>query len=118
MRDPREKGRIWDKIISIIQNSDMASSTLKQRTKTSIKQKWDSLLQKYRDVKDKIARTGEEPIEWEFFNDMDEYLKEDPSVTAPVTCNSIYGIKCKAQKTENQQDNEVNLFCLIGKIYI
>jgi hypothetical protein len=87
----------------------MTSSVLKERTKTSIQQKWDSLLQKYRDIKDKIARTGEEAIQndWEFFNDMDEYLKEDPSVTAPVTCDSIYGIKRKVQKTENQ-DEEVN----------
>lgn len=116
-KDPREKGRIWDKIISTIQNSDMASSSLKERTKASIQQKWDSLLQKYRDIKDKIARTGEEPIqnEWEFFRDMDEYLKEDPSITAPITCDSIHGVKHKIQKPENQ-DEEV--FCLIIYLFI
>ncbi|GES95438.1 hypothetical protein GLOIN_2v1486595 [Rhizophagus clarus] len=106
----KEKGRIWDKIISTIQNSDMASSSLKERTKASIQQKWDSLLQKYRDIKDKISRTGEEPIqnEWEFFRDMDEYLKEDPSITAPITVDSIHGVKHKIQKPENQ-DEENNI---------
>ncbi|GES86158.1 trihelix transcription factor GT-3a-like [Rhizophagus clarus] len=109
-KDPREKGRIWDKIISTIQNSDMASSSLKERTKASIQQKWDSLLQKYRDIKDKISRTGEEPIqnEWEFFRDMDEYLKEDPSITAPIIVDSIHGVKHKIQKPENQ-DEENNI---------
>ena len=111
VRDPREKGRIWDKIIFNIQTSDMASPALKERTKQSIQQKWDSLLQKYRDIKDKIARTGEEAaqIDWEFFNDMDEYLKGDPSVTAPVTCDSIYGIKRKTKTTDNQ-DEVIYLF--------
>ena len=63
-----------------------------------VQQKRDSLLQKYHDIKDKIARTGEGAVQnnWEFFNDMDEYLKEDSSVTAPVTCDSIHGIKHKA----------------------
>ena len=78
-RDPREKGRIWDKIIFTIKNSDMTSLALKERTKASVQQKWESLLQRYHDIKDKISRTGEEAVqnEWEFFNDMDEYLKED-----------------------------------------
>ncbi|GBB83823.1 hypothetical protein RclHR1_10490007 [Rhizophagus clarus] len=81
-----------------------------ERTKASIQQKWDSLLQKYRDIKDKISRTGEEPIqnEWEFFCDMDEYLKEDPSITAPITVDSIHGVKHKIQKPENQ-DEENNI---------
>ena len=98
-----------------------ASLVLKGRTKASIQQKWDSLLQKYRDIKDKVARTGEEAVQndWEFFNDMNEYLKEDPSITAPVTCDSIYGIKRKVEKIENQ-DDEVNnsLFDQKGLLFI
>ncbi|KAF0420942.1 trihelix transcription factor gt-3a-like: PROVISIONAL [Gigaspora margarita] len=61
-KDPREKGQIWDKIIANMQSSEIASIVLKERTKTSIQQKWDSLLQKYRDIKDKISSTGEEAI--------------------------------------------------------
>ncbi|CAI2200704.1 17862_t:CDS:2, partial [Funneliformis geosporum] len=80
VKDPREKGRIWNRIISIIQNSDLASSALKNHTKASIQQKGDSLLQKYRDIKDRIISTGEEAVQndWEFFNDMDKYLSKDP----------------------------------------
>ena len=44
VKDPREKEQIWDKIIFIIQSSDIASSALKKCTKASIQQKWDSLL--------------------------------------------------------------------------
>ncbi|CAG8523791.1 258_t:CDS:2 [Cetraspora pellucida] len=36
VRDPKEKGRIWNMITSNIQTSDAASSVLKERTKTSI----------------------------------------------------------------------------------
>jgi hypothetical protein len=109
-KDPREKGRVWDKIVSNLQNSDMASSALKERTKASIQQKWDSLLQKYRDIKDRIASTGEEAIQndWEFFSDMDKYLRKDPSVAAPVTSDSIYGIKHKEDTIENHKE-EVKL---------
>ena len=39
VRDPREKGRIWDKIIANIQESDFASLTLKERTKASVQRK-------------------------------------------------------------------------------
>jgi hypothetical protein len=109
VKDPREKGRIWDKIISIIQNSNIASSALKKRTKASIQQKWDSLLQKYRNIKDRIASTGEGAIqnEWEYFNDMDKYLRNDPSIIAPVTSDSISGIKHKEQDTIENQEEEV-----------
>jgi hypothetical protein len=62
VKDAREKGRIQDRIIINIQTSDAASSALKERTKASIQQKWDALLQKYRDIKDKIESTGEEAI--------------------------------------------------------
>jgi len=82
---------------------------LKERTKASIQQKWDALFQKYRDIKDKIESTGEEAIQndWEFFNDMDNYLRKDPSITAPVTSDSIYGVKRKAQKNaDDDQDEE------------
>jgi transcriptional regulator len=78
VKDARKKGRIQDRIITNIQTSDAASSALKERTKASIQQKWDALLQKYRDIKDKIESTGEEAIQndWEFFKDMDNFLRK------------------------------------------
>ncbi|CAG8462753.1 3587_t:CDS:2 [Gigaspora rosea] len=47
----------------------IASSVLKERSKALIQQKWDALYQKYRDVKNSITHTGEEPLqnEWDFF---------------------------------------------------
>ncbi|KAF0547188.1 trihelix transcription factor gt-3a-like: PROVISIONAL [Gigaspora margarita] len=108
VKDPREKGRIWDKIITNIQTSEIASLVLKERTKTSIQQKWDSLLQKYCDIKDQIASTGEELVHnnGEFFDDIDEYLRKDPSVTAPITSDSFYGIK---RKSVEDQDDEKDI---------
>ncbi|CAG8508560.1 22374_t:CDS:2 [Gigaspora rosea] len=87
VKDPRQKGRIWDKIVSNLQESTVASVALKGRTRTSIQQKWESLHQKYRSIKDTIKNTGEGAIqtEWEFFNDMEENLKNDSSIVAPVT---------------------------------
>ncbi|CAB4426923.1 unnamed protein product [Rhizophagus irregularis] len=108
VKDPREKGRIWDKIITNIQKSDMASPALKERTKTSVQQKWDALLQKFHDIKDKIESTGGEAIQndWEFFKDMDSFLRKDPSIVAPITSDSIYGIKRKEQKNAEEQVEE------------
>ncbi len=35
------------------------------------------------------------------------YLRKDPSITAPVTSDSIYGVKHKAQKNaDDDQDEE------------
>jgi Myb/SANT-like DNA-binding domain len=114
VKDAREKGRIWDRIVINIQTSGIASLSLKERTKASIQQKWDALLQKYRDIKDKIESTGEEAIQndWEFFKDMDNYLRKDPSVVAPITSDSIYGIKHKVQKNAEDQE-EVTHYLLI-----
>ncbi|KAF0475487.1 hypothetical protein F8M41_024626 [Gigaspora margarita] len=38
---------------------------------------------------------------------MDEYLREDPNVTAPIMSDSIYGIKC--QNIENQEEGEKDI---------
>ncbi|CAG8799571.1 26056_t:CDS:2, partial [Gigaspora rosea] len=35
---------------------------------------------------------------------MDEYLKKDPSITAPITSDSIHGIKRKVQPNNEDQD--------------
>ncbi|RIB02254.1 hypothetical protein C2G38_2228352 [Gigaspora rosea] len=68
---------------------------------------------KYRDIKDTVASTGEEPLQnnWEFFYDIDEYLRSDPSVEASITSNSIRGVKRKAQECEElNEDEHVILF--------
>ena len=39
VKGPREKGRIWDKIILIIQYSDLASFVWQERKKVSIQNK-------------------------------------------------------------------------------
>ncbi|CAG8798107.1 19025_t:CDS:2, partial [Cetraspora pellucida] len=81
-KDPREKGRIWNKIISGIQSST-SNLNLKERSKTSVQQKWESIHQKYRNIKDVIKNTGEEAIqnEWEFFNDIDSKKKRSIRTT-------------------------------------
>ena len=43
VKDPREKGRNWDTIVSNIQLSSVAGPVLKEWSKTSIQQKWDAL---------------------------------------------------------------------------
>ncbi|CAG8785404.1 16062_t:CDS:2 [Cetraspora pellucida] len=83
VRDPHEKGHIWDKI--------------------------NSFHQKYCNIKDIIKNTGEEAIQndWEFFKDMDKYLKNDPSIEAPITSDSINGIKHKEKNnTDNYEDED------------
>ncbi|CAG8584230.1 20242_t:CDS:2, partial [Cetraspora pellucida] len=77
VRDLRHKGRIWDKIVSNIQGYTTASTALKER--------------------EEAVQT-----EWEFFNNMEEFLKNDPSISVPVTSDSISGIKRK----QNDQKEE------------
>ncbi|RGB22337.1 hypothetical protein C1646_776256 [Rhizophagus diaphanus] len=43
VKDPREKGQIWNNIVSNIQFSNIASPVLKEHSKTSIQQKWDTV---------------------------------------------------------------------------
>ncbi|CAG8816203.1 24212_t:CDS:2, partial [Gigaspora rosea] len=81
VKDPREKERIWDTIVSNIQSSSVA---------------------------DTVASNREEPLQndWEFFYDIDEYLRSDPSVEASITSDSIRGVKCKAQECEELNEDE------------
>ena len=108
VKDPREKGKIWDKIVSNIQTSSIASPTLKEHSKTSIQQKWNAIFQKYCDIKDTISCTGKEAIQndWEFYDDIDEYMKSDPSVHAPITSDSIRGVKHKMQDDLSDDKND------------
>ena len=39
---------------------------------------------------------------------MDNFLRKDPSIVAPITSDSIYGIKRKEQKNAEDQDEEVS----------
>ncbi|KAF0534286.1 trihelix transcription factor gt-3a-like: PROVISIONAL [Gigaspora margarita] len=90
-KDPREKGHIWNNIISSIQAS-APNSTLKDHSKF-------------------LFSKSEETIqnEWELFNDVDIYLKDDPSITAPITSDSICSIKHhKPDKDNTNNDNEIN----------
>ncbi|CAG8485233.1 7334_t:CDS:2 [Scutellospora calospora] len=45
-------------------------------------------------------------LQREFFDDMDEHLKKDSSITAPITSDSINRVKCKLQKTKNNNDDD------------
>lgn len=58
----------------------------------------------------KIESTGGEAIQndWEFFKDMDSFLRKDLSIVAPITSDSIYGIKRKEQENAEEQVKEVN----------
>ncbi|CAG8710162.1 24232_t:CDS:2 [Cetraspora pellucida] len=46
----------------------------------------------------------QEKLKNEFFDDMDIFLRKDPSVTAPITSDSIHEIKCKMQESIEDQD--------------
>ncbi|CAG8778943.1 9394_t:CDS:2, partial [Cetraspora pellucida] len=61
-------------------------------SKTSIQQKWESIYQKYQNIKD------------EFFDDVDTYMKNDPSITPSITSDSIHEIK--HSKPDNTSDND------------
>ncbi|PKC66467.1 hypothetical protein RhiirA1_394464 [Rhizophagus irregularis] len=56
----------------------------------------------------KIESTGGEAIQndWEFFKDMDSFLRKDLSIVAPITSDSIYGIKRKEQENAEEQVKE------------
>ncbi|POG74971.1 hypothetical protein GLOIN_2v1475822 [Rhizophagus irregularis DAOM 181602=DAOM 197198] len=57
---------------------------------------------------DKIESTGGEAIQndWEFFKDTDSFLRKDLSIVAPITSDSIYGIKRKEQENAEEQVKE------------
>jgi hypothetical protein len=53
---------------------------------------------------------------------MNNFLRKDPSVVAPITNDSIYGVKRKVQKNAEDQDVEVkrlsiNFFLISIVIY-
>ena len=83
---------------------------MKECSKASIQQKWDAIFQKYQDIKNTILCTGEEAIQnnWEIYNDIDEYMKSDPNIHAPVISDSIRGVKHKMQDDLSDDKNDHN----------
>ena len=51
---------------------------------------------------------------------MDNYLRKDPSIVAPVISDSMYGVKHKAQKNadDDQDEEEVTYLFIIIIIII
>jgi hypothetical protein len=70
---------------------------MKIRSKSSIQQKWDHLIMAYKDTVDE-NKTGSAPHTFEFFNEMADTLKDDPSVEPPIIHDSISGIKRKVPR--------------------
>ncbi|RIA92692.1 hypothetical protein C1645_820365 [Glomus cerebriforme] len=46
--------------------------------------------------------------DWEFYNDIDEYMKSDPSVHEPITSDCIRGVKHKIQDNLSDDKNDHN----------
>ncbi|CAB5372542.1 unnamed protein product [Rhizophagus irregularis] len=91
----------------------LQKSCFKERSKASTQQKWDTVFQKYRDIKDTISCTGEEPIQndWEFYNDDDEYLRNDPSVQDLLqVIQSVITPKRKNRKIWGEKENVIEEF--------
>ncbi|CAG8691925.1 10113_t:CDS:2, partial [Funneliformis caledonium] len=84
---------------------------------TSIQQKWDALLQKFCDIKDKIESTGEEAIQndWEFFNDMDNFLRKDPKQTDTIAAimKEQYAHTSEVQQKQHNKQMEIFKMFLI-----
>ncbi|CAG8673950.1 2507_t:CDS:2, partial [Cetraspora pellucida] len=61
-----------------------------------------------------INSTEMEQLFSKFFADMDEHLKKDPSIMAPVTSDSINGLKHKLQK-DDEKGNIKEFHILVKK---
>ncbi|RIA94940.1 hypothetical protein C1645_817310 [Glomus cerebriforme] len=62
---------------------------------------------------DTISCTGKEAIQndWEFYNDINEYMQSNPNVHAPITSDSIRGVKHKMQDdiNDHNESEEIRL---------
>jgi hypothetical protein len=76
-----------------------------QRTKESFQQKWITLVGLYKDARDSNT-TGTEPNDWEFYDEMDDILKCDPTVEPPVIRDSMSGVKRKMDDDDERKSKK------------
>lgn len=107
--DTISRGQVWDLIIQDFRASAPASQ--RHRSRNAIRDKWNAILNEYKDHVDKheraIRRTGEAPVEgptWQLWYLMESFLADDPGVRPAVTMDTFNGER-RRRDEETEADN-------------
>lgn len=84
------KKYVWQKIANII-SKDTSFDITAQQCDT----KWKCLKDTYKNVKKHNDTSGNDIKEWEFYDDINEFLHKKPEITPEATCSSNLGLSVK-----------------------
>ncbi|XP_048511156.1 uncharacterized protein LOC125501674 isoform X1 [Athalia rosae] len=109
MKTQKSFNKHWDKILTIFAQHGYSV------TREELKSKWKNLLVTYNRNVDKLAKTGESSIEWEFFEKMHDVLGDKRNVEPPpntlgstLQINNVNKSLSNNNKNQFQSDTIIN----------
>lgn len=73
-KSPQRKRVIWQTILQAFRESCQDNAIESEKTLTQLKEKWKSLVEKYKKIKDNNKSTGRGRESFEFFEELDSFL--------------------------------------------
>ena len=95
------KRKVWETIFSDFQKICTDADIASDKNQAQVKEKWRSLLEKYKSVHDHNNRTGRDRKTFDFYDDIDEFMSESDS----VNLRYVQQTKLAQNETNTRPDN-------------
>ena len=87
-KSPQRKKAIWQTILQAFRESCQDNAIESEKTLTQLKEKWKSLVDKYKKVKDNNKATGRGRESFEFFKELDSFLGCRDKISPRYMCET------------------------------
>lgn len=104
-KSPQRKKAIWQTILQALRESCQDNANESEKTLKQLKEKWKSLVHKYKKVKDNNKATGRGRGSFEFFEELDSFLGCQDKISPRYMCktdictDSPHGDSSKGEST-------------------
>ena len=87
-KSPQRKKAIWQTILQAFKESCQDNGIESEKTLTQLKEKWKSLVDKYKKIKDNNKATGRGRESFEFFEELDSFLGCRDKISPRYMCET------------------------------
>ena len=87
-KSPQRKKAIWQTILQAFRENCQDNAVESEKTLTQLKEKWKSLVDKYKKIKDNNKATGRGRESFEFFEELDSFLGCRDKISPRYMCET------------------------------